>query len=126
MTVLEHIKQLSEELSPEEKRNLWKGVLPSEVFRRNCYVSFWFEKWGPAHTIDMIGEDNVMFETDFPHPTCLYPQVREQVQASLGGLDRSLQRWEAEVLRTCRRDGGRFRRTTSSPGRTKRASRRTR
>ena len=21
----------------------------------------------------MIGVDNVMFETDFPHPTCLYP-----------------------------------------------------
>jgi predicted TIM-barrel fold metal-dependent hydrolase len=33
-----------------------------------------------------------MFETDFPHPTCLYPNVREQVQASLGGLERSVQR----------------------------------
>jgi uncharacterized protein len=33
-----------------------------------------------------------MFETDFPHPTCLYPEIREQVQSSLAGFDRSLQR----------------------------------
>jgi uncharacterized protein len=33
-----------------------------------------------------------MVETDFPHPTCLYPNVREQVRTSLAGLDRSLQR----------------------------------
>ena len=23
--------------------------------------------------IDAVGEDNILFETDFPHPTCLYP-----------------------------------------------------
>ena len=27
----------------------------------------------------MIGEDNVLFETDFPHPTCLYPDVQEYI-----------------------------------------------
>jgi predicted TIM-barrel fold metal-dependent hydrolase len=29
--------------------------------------------------IDRIGEDNVLFETDFPHPTCLYPNVQEYI-----------------------------------------------
>ena len=29
--------------------------------------------------IDVIGEDNVLFETDFPHPTCLYPNVQEYI-----------------------------------------------
>jgi predicted TIM-barrel fold metal-dependent hydrolase len=29
--------------------------------------------------IDAIGEDNVLFETDFPHPTCLYPNVQEYI-----------------------------------------------
>jgi len=78
--------QWHENVAPEDKRNTWKGVLPSELFRRNCYVSFWFERWGPANTIEMIGEDNVMFETDFPHPTCLYPEVKEQVAKSLASL----------------------------------------
>lgn len=45
-----------------------------------------------AHSITKLGADNVMFETDFPHPTCLYPNVKEQVQATLGGLERNVQR----------------------------------
>ena len=49
-------------------------------------------RWPWARALELLGADNVMFKTDFPHPTCLYPQVREQVQASLGGLDRSQQR----------------------------------
>jgi predicted TIM-barrel fold metal-dependent hydrolase len=24
-----------------------------------------------------LGADNIMFETDFPHPTCLYPDALE-------------------------------------------------
>ena len=65
---------------------------PREYFQRQIYASYWFENENAARNIELLGADNVMFETDFPHPTCLYPNVREQVQASLGGLDRSLQR----------------------------------
>jgi predicted TIM-barrel fold metal-dependent hydrolase len=65
---------------------------PREYFQRQIYASYWFEHENTARTIELLGADNVMFETDFPHPTCLYPNVREQVQASLAGLDRSLQR----------------------------------
>jgi uncharacterized protein len=28
-----------------------------------------------------------MFETDFPHPTCLYPNALENVAETLKGLD---------------------------------------
>ena len=28
-----------------------------------------------------------MFETDFPHPTCLYPKSDERVRKALDGLD---------------------------------------
>lgn len=65
---------------------------PREYFRRQIYASFWFERENTARTIELLGADNVMFETDFPHPTCLYPNVQEQVQAALGGLERSVQR----------------------------------
>jgi uncharacterized protein len=46
---------------------------PSEYFRRNFYACYWFERDCLAKTIQAIGADNLMFETDFPHPTCLYP-----------------------------------------------------
>ena len=39
-----------------------------------------------------VGADNVLFETDFPHPTCLYPNVREHVTKSLEGLSEADQR----------------------------------
>jgi predicted TIM-barrel fold metal-dependent hydrolase len=65
---------------------------PREYFRRQIYASYWFESENTPRVLEILGGDNVMFETDFPHPTCLYPNIREQVQASLGGLDRSLQR----------------------------------
>jgi predicted TIM-barrel fold metal-dependent hydrolase len=65
---------------------------PREYFQRQIYASYWFENENAARSIELLGADNVMFETDFPHPTCLYPNVREQVQASLGGLERSVQR----------------------------------
>jgi predicted TIM-barrel fold metal-dependent hydrolase len=65
---------------------------PREYFKRQLYASYWFENENTARSVELLGADNVMFETDFPHPTCLYPNVREQVQTSLQGLDRNLQR----------------------------------
>ncbi len=52
---------------------------PSEYFHRQVYGCFWFEKTAPTRLIDVIGEDNLLFETDFPHPTCLYPNVKEHL-----------------------------------------------
>ena len=59
----------------------------AEMFQKNCYATFWFENTGPQRLLDVIGVDNVMWETDFPHPTCLHPDaVRRsaEVLASLG------------------------------------------
>jgi predicted TIM-barrel fold metal-dependent hydrolase len=47
---------------------------PSEYFESNFYACFWFEQ-GP-HLADMcrqVGINNCLFETDYPHPTGLYP-----------------------------------------------------
>ena len=48
-------------------------LLPSEYFRRQIYGCFWFEDAGAKHTIDVLGPDNILFETDFPHPTSMSP-----------------------------------------------------
>ena len=45
--------------------------LPSEIFRRQIYGMFWFET--AALSLLPAFQDNMMFETDFPHPTCLHP-----------------------------------------------------
>jgi uncharacterized protein len=60
-------------------------LLPSEYFRRQIYACFWFESTAPRRLLDVIGHKNVLFETDFPHPTSLYPAktVREHVASCL-------------------------------------------
>jgi len=57
---------------------------PSEYFRSNFYACFWFEQRDIAHTLRQVGIDNVLFETDFPHPTGLYPI--ENLEGRLGSL----------------------------------------
>jgi len=53
---------------------------PSEYFKRQVYGCFWFEKTAPQSLVEAIGADNILFETDFPHPTCLYPDVQEYIE----------------------------------------------
>jgi len=36
--------------------------------------------------IEAVGEDRILFETDFPHPTCLYPSPMQSVEAKMETL----------------------------------------
>ena len=61
---------------------------PSEYFKTNWYATMWFET-GRGHLqelVDKVGEDNIMFETDFPHPTSLWPKPLEHVQDAMATL----------------------------------------
>ncbi|MEX0783506.1 MAG: amidohydrolase family protein [Dehalococcoidia bacterium] len=48
-------------------------LLPSEYFRRQVYACFWFEQQSALKAIEAIGPDNILYETDFPHPTSMSP-----------------------------------------------------
>ena len=43
---------------------------PSEYFERQIYSCFWFEKTGLRSCIELY-PDNVLYETDYPHPTSM-------------------------------------------------------
>jgi predicted TIM-barrel fold metal-dependent hydrolase len=49
------------------------NLLPSEYFRRQIYGCFWFERDCGVAAISQLGADNVLYETDFPHPTSMTP-----------------------------------------------------
>ena len=57
---------------------------PSSYFATNFLACFWFERKNLAATIRQLGVDNVMFETDVPHPICLYPV--DNFEAAMGDL----------------------------------------
>jgi uncharacterized protein len=71
-----------------ERRHLWtEGILnrPSELFRRQIYIDFWFETVG-IQMRDYIGIDNILWESDFPHITSTYPNSWAAVEHSLAGV----------------------------------------
>jgi predicted TIM-barrel fold metal-dependent hydrolase len=83
----------------------WRGhgafahreALPSELFRRQCFGSFWFERG----TLGLLEQypDNFMFETDYPHPTSLSPGPASpadvpsvHIAAAFAGIDAEIAR----------------------------------
>jgi predicted TIM-barrel fold metal-dependent hydrolase len=76
-----------------EYREEFPGVEPpalppaKEIFQKGVYGTFWFEDAGPLALLDRIGADNVLWETDFPHPTSLYPDPVTRSEERLKDLD---------------------------------------
>src|SRR5688572_24589068 len=71
-----------------ERWHLWtQGILtrPSELFKRQVYVDFWYERAG-IELRHVIGMDNIMWESDIPHSTSTYPESREFVDRTLAGV----------------------------------------
>jgi len=67
-------------------------LLPSEYFRRQIYTCFWFEEEAARKAIDVF-PDNILYETDFPHPTSMSPgpastaeHPRDYAERVLSGL----------------------------------------
>ena len=88
--VLESLDHQLNETAPGTMDYL--SMMPSEYFRRQMYACFWFEERDVASTMRRVGIDNVLFETDFPHPTCLYPDSLEHAARSLEGVDAEVRR----------------------------------
>jgi predicted TIM-barrel fold metal-dependent hydrolase len=62
--------------------------LPSAYFARNVFACYWFEQIAPRRLLDSVGVDNILFETDFPHPTSLYgDEVGRRITSGLGECD---------------------------------------
>jgi uncharacterized protein len=88
--ILEALDYEMDENAPAAKAKL--SLLPSEYFRRQIYATTWFEQRNLASLIESVGEDNIMFETDFPHPTCLYPDPLRTAERNMRALSPSVRR----------------------------------
>jgi predicted TIM-barrel fold metal-dependent hydrolase len=71
-----------------ERRRLWEAGIrtrPSDLFRRQIYVDFWYEMAGIElrHT---VGVDKIMWESDYPHIASTYPKSWSFVDQTLAGV----------------------------------------
>jgi len=82
---LEAMEHQMQEFRTAENHGL--KLRPKEYFAKHFWVSFWFESYAPKYMIEEIGVDRLMFETDYPHPTSLYPGVQDKLVSVLGNHD---------------------------------------
>jgi predicted TIM-barrel fold metal-dependent hydrolase len=79
---LEMLEHQFDEMLPGHASFLDKR--PWEYFRDHFWTTFWFEKIGPRTQLEVVGVDKVLFETDYPHPTSIYPDVQSRIVERLG------------------------------------------
>ena len=86
---LESLDYQAGETAPDHLKHM--PMKPSEYFRRQFYATFWFESVSLPMAVEYLGADRIMFETDFPHPTCLYPESMERATNTIGLLPEDAQ-----------------------------------
>jgi predicted TIM-barrel fold metal-dependent hydrolase len=72
------------------RQRAWAGPMddldPVEIFRRNISVSFIDDSVG-IEIRNRIGVDRILWENDYPHTDCNFPNARQSLRAQLAGLD---------------------------------------
>jgi uncharacterized protein len=69
-----------------EARHL--SMLPSEYFRRQCWISFDPDEAMLAFTATspLVGADRIIWASDYPHPDAKFPGVTDELGEALEGL----------------------------------------
>jgi predicted TIM-barrel fold metal-dependent hydrolase len=71
-----------------ERQKLWREQVrsrPSDVFRRQIHVTFWYEKAG-LQMCRALGLENLMWASDYPHGTSTFPESWELVDETTAGI----------------------------------------
>ena len=61
-------------------------MLPSEYWYRQGATTFQEEPY-IGHMVDLIGKDNVIWGSDYPHPDSVWPDSKEIIRQTLGSLE---------------------------------------
>ena len=63
-------------------------LLPSEYFRRQCWISFDPDETMLGFTArsPLVGADRIIWASDYPHPDAKFPGVTEELAEALDGL----------------------------------------
>jgi len=60
----------------DQFKDLTLTMKPSEYWRRQCYATYQSDPIG-LRLLDILGEENIMWGSDFPHPDGVWPDSRE-------------------------------------------------
>lgn len=69
----------------DQFKDLDLTMKPSDYWRRQCHATYQSDRIG-IKLLDEIGEDNIMWGSDFPHPDGIWPDSQEYIRRELGHL----------------------------------------
>jgi len=75
----------------DQFKDLELKMKPSEYWRRQCYATYQSDVIG-VRLLDALGEDNVMWGNDYPHPDGIWPDSREYLSRELAGVPDAVRR----------------------------------
>jgi predicted TIM-barrel fold metal-dependent hydrolase len=75
----------------DRARQLGFSMKPSDYWRRNGYTTYQQDKFMEP-IIPLVGEDNIIWGADYPHPDCIWPESRRHIQENLGNLPERVRR----------------------------------
>lgn len=66
----------------------WLTEAPSEIFRRQCYISFDVDEALLTFTAnsEIVGADRILWASDFPHPDAKHPGMTEDLAETIAPL----------------------------------------
>jgi len=67
------------------------SMKPSDYFRRQGYTTYEQDQYLEP-IIPLVGEDNIIWGADYPHPDCVWPESRRHIDANLGTLPERVRR----------------------------------
>ena len=67
-------------------------TLPSELFERQCVVSFDPDEAALPFTVERLGAERVLWASDYPHPDAKIPGVVKELLDAVAPLPREAQR----------------------------------
>lgn len=89
--IIRSLEYSFEDMMTAQERGTYKKR-PREYLKDHIFTSYWFENELAVKTyVAEFGADNLMFETDFPHPQALHPDVRGKVLETLSSFDEDTQ-----------------------------------
>ena len=75
-------------------------LLPSEYFRRQFFACFWFERGESLDAaLSFLGDENVLYETDYPHPAGMTPGPASKAVAAKDFIPQHLGHLPESTLR---------------------------
>jgi predicted TIM-barrel fold metal-dependent hydrolase len=84
------LERMDEQVETFRLERRWLKLLPSEYFKRQCYISFDPGEWNLAACAEFLGPDRIIWASDYPHPEYRQDVVGE-LRSKISGLSQDAQ-----------------------------------